>query len=81
LYGAKGDNTLAPIPVPERFTFAAPGTPSGEAINVGQMYTLLARAIRNGESRQPTFETAVDLHRLVDSIKQASNTGREVRFA
>jgi hypothetical protein len=33
LPGAKGGNTLAPMPVPERLTFAAPGTPSGEAIN------------------------------------------------
>src|SRR5438270_4361931 len=31
LHGAKGGNTLAPIAVPERFTFTAPGTPSGEA--------------------------------------------------
>src|SRR5712692_9067763 len=78
LHGAKGGNTLAPMRVPERFTVAAPGTPSGEAINVGQMYTLFARAIHGGESRQPTFETAVDLHRLVDAIKQASDNGREV---
>jgi predicted dehydrogenase len=80
LHGAKGNDTLAPTPVPERFTFAALGTPSGEAINVGQMYTLFARAIRNGESRQPTFETAVELHRLIDAIKQASDNGREVTF-
>jgi predicted dehydrogenase len=44
------------------------------------MYTLFARAIREGESRQPTFETAVDLHRLIDAIKQASNDGRELTF-
>ena len=80
LHAVKGDNTLAPVPVPQRFTFAAPNTPSGEALNVGQMYTLFARAIRDGESRQPTFETAVDLHRLVDAIKQASDNGREVTF-
>lgn len=80
LHGAKGGNTLEPLPVPERFSFAAPGTPSGEAINVGQMYTRFARAIDGGESRQPTFETAVDLHRLVDAIRQASDTGREATF-
>ena len=66
--------------MPARFTFAAPGTPSGEALNVGQMHTLFARAIREGESRQPTFDTAVDLHRLVDFIKQASDNGRELTF-
>ncbi len=80
LHGAKGDNTLAPTPVPQRFTVAAPGTPSGEARNVGQMYTLFAKAIRGGETRQPTFETAVELHRVVDAIKQASDAGREVTF-
>ena len=81
LHGAKSGNTLAPIPVPERFTLAAPATPPGEAINVGQMYTLFARAIRDGESHHPTFATAVELHRLVDAIKQASDTGCEVTFA
>ena len=85
LHGAKGADKLAPLPVPERFTIAAPGTPSGEALNVGQMYALFAEAIRNraidgGETRQPTFETAVDLHRLIDAIKQASDDGREVTF-
>jgi hypothetical protein len=32
------------------------------------------RAIREGKSRQPTSETAVDLHRLVDAIKQGQIT-------
>jgi predicted dehydrogenase len=86
LHGAKGADKLAPLPVPERFTIAAPGTPSGEALNVGQMYALFAEAIRNraihgGETRQPTFETAVRLHRLIDAIQQASDNGREMPFA
>ena len=80
LYGAKGGKKLALIPIPQRFTVAAAGTPSGEPHNVGQMYTLFSQAIRGGGSRQPTFGTAVDLHRLVDAIKQASYNGREVRF-
>ena len=80
LHGAQGDKPLAPMPVPERFSFATPDTPPGEAVNVGQMYTLFAQAIRDGKSQQPTFETAVKLHRLVDAIKQASDTGREVTF-
>ena len=80
LHGAKGGNKLAPIPVPERFTIAAASTPSGEAFNVGQMYTLFARAIRDGKTDQPNFATAVDLHRLVDAIKQASDGGHEAKF-
>jgi predicted dehydrogenase len=81
LRGAQGGNTLASISVPARFTVAAPDTPSGEAGNVGQMYTLFARAIRDGRSHQPDFATAVDLHRLVDAVKQASDDAREVRYA
>jgi predicted dehydrogenase len=77
LHGAQGGNTLAPMPIPERFTIAAPGTPSGEAANVGQMYSRFAQAIRSGAAQQPNFETAVDLHRLVDAIRQASDDGRE----
>jgi predicted dehydrogenase len=80
LHGAKGGNKLALIPVPERFTVASAGTPSGEPSNVGQMYTLFARAIRDRKSHQPNFETAVELHRLVDAIKQASDNGREATF-
>jgi predicted dehydrogenase len=78
LHGAKRDDKLTPMPVPERFTIAAPGTPSGEAGNVGQMYSLFAQAIRSGKSQQPTFETAVELHRLIDAIRQASDNGCEV---
>ena len=81
LHGAKGANTLAPVPLPARLTLAAPATPSGEAVNVGQMYTLFAQGIRDGKNRQPTFATAVELHRLVDAIKEASDNGREVTFA
>jgi predicted dehydrogenase len=80
LHWAKGGNKLAPMPVPERFTVAAAGTPSGEAKNVGQMYTLFARAVGDGKSRQPNFETAVDLHRVVDAIKQASDNGHVATF-
>ena len=43
------------------------------------MYTLFAQAIRGGQGNLPNFVTAVDLHRLVDAIKEASDTGREVR--
>ena len=76
LHGAKAGNALAPMPVPERLTAASPGTPPGEAFNVGQMYALFARAIRGREEHLPDFATAVDLHRLVDRIKEASDSGR-----
>src|SRR4051794_307857 len=78
LHGAQRGNELQAIPVPDRFTVAARGTPDGEPLNVGQMYALFARAIQGGEALLPDFATAVDLHRLVDAIKQASDSGRAV---
>jgi predicted dehydrogenase len=79
LHGAQRGNTLATLPVPERLTVATRDTPAGEAANVGQMYALFAQAIRGGgNDRVPDFATAVDLHRLVDAIKQSSDTRREL---
>jgi predicted dehydrogenase len=80
LHGAKGGNTLEPLAVPSRLTVATPGTPEGEAFNVGQMYALFAAAIRGGASPLPSFETAVNLHCLVDAIKDAADHARQVTF-
>jgi predicted dehydrogenase len=80
LEGAEGDNAAARIPALGGLAAGEAAMPSGEAGNVGRMYGLFARAIRDGEGRQPTFATAVELHRLIDAIKEASDNGREVSF-
>ena len=48
------------------------------AYNVGQMYYQFGEGIRSGEPCQPDFNTAVELHQLIDSIQEASEQGREV---
>jgi predicted dehydrogenase len=80
LHGAQRGNQLAELPVPPRFVQVAPAMPQGGPYNVGQMYAEFGRAIRSGKDTQPTFDTAVSLHRLLDAIRQASETGREVPF-
>jgi predicted dehydrogenase len=80
LFGAQRGNTLAAIPIPGHLTFVSSATPLGEPFNVGQMYACFAAAIRTGQNRQPNFATAVELHRLVDAIKRASDSDREVSF-
>jgi len=80
LHAAKHGNALEPMPVPPRFAFATSGTPSDEAFNVGQMYKLFAEAIRGGASKQPTFETALVLHRLIDAISLSSVSGQAATF-
>ncbi len=78
LQGAQGGNKLGDLGVPEKYTYVLEGMPRGEAYNVGQMYYQFGQAIRSGESCQPDFNTAVELHRFIDKIQEASNRGREV---
>lgn len=79
--GAQGSHELRDLAIPERFVYVPADFPRGDPFNVGQMYALFTEAIRTGQSRLPTFDVAVDLHRFVDTIKQASDTGRELRVA
>jgi len=78
LQGARESQTLADIPIPEHFNFVPESFPRGDPFNVGQMYALFAKAIRGDEPRLPTFDTAVELHRFIDTIKQSSDLGREL---
>ena len=76
--GAQGSNELKDLTIPERFVYVPDDFPRGDPFNVGQLYALFAEAIRTGQSRLPTFDTAVELHRFIDTIKEASDTGREL---
>jgi len=78
--GAQRSQELTDLPIPDRFVWMPPDFPRGDPFNVGQMYSLFAEAIRTGQpqSRLPTFDTAVDLHRFLDTIRQSSETGREL---
>ena len=77
IQGAQKSNDLADLEIPERFVYVPDDFPKGDPFNVGQMYALFAEAIRTGENRLPTFDDAVELHRFLDIIKKASDTGKE----
>ena len=79
--GAKASHELQDLTIPQRFVYVPDDFPRGDPFNVGQLYALFAEAINTGQSRLPTFDTAVDLHRFLDTIKQASDTGRELPVA
>jgi predicted dehydrogenase len=81
LQGARGHHALSDLAVPARFVYVPADFPRGDPFNVGQMYALFAAAIRTGQSRVPTFDTAVDLHRFLETITQASETGRALPVA
>ena len=75
--GAQGNHELEDLTIPQRFRYVPDDFPQGDPYNVGQLYTLFAEAIRTGQSRVPTFDTAVDLHRFIDTLQRASDTGQE----
>ena len=79
--GAQGTHELQDLTLPQRFVYVPDDFPKGDPFNVGQLYTRFAEAIRTGQNRLPTFDTAVDLHRFLDTIKQASETGQELPVA
>jgi predicted dehydrogenase len=78
LLGAQGGNTFQELEVPARYTYVLEGMPAGEPYNVGQMYYLFGQAISSGKASEPDFNTAVELHHLIDKIRESSNQGREV---
>jgi len=81
--GAKRSHELKDLALPERFAHVPASFPRGDPFNVGQLYALFAESIRSGKihSRLPTFDTAVDLHRFLDTIRESSDTGRELPVA
>ncbi len=79
--GAQRSHQLEDLEIPDRFAFVPRDFPQGDPYNVGQMYSLFAEAVRTGQNRLPTFDTAVDLHRFIDTIQEASDTGRELPVA
>ena len=81
LQGVREGNTLEDLEVPEKYTFVLEGMPGGAAYNVGQMYYRFGQSILSGNNCQPDFNTAAELHRLIDSIQEASDLGQEVAVA
>ena len=81
--GAKRSHELKELAIPERFVWLPQEFPRGDPFNVGQMYALFAEAVRTGkpQERLPTFDTAVELHRFLDTIRQSSDQGRELPVA
>ena len=81
LHGVKaGYPGLQDLPVPSKYTKVPAETPEKEPRNVGEMHVRFAGAIRNGTRCEPDFNTAVDLHRLIDAIVESSGQGRAVEL-
>lgn len=77
--GSKGDSDFQSMQVPDdlvKFNYL-PGGPAG---NVGRNYGCMAESILNGESFHPNFDDALTMHKLLETIKQASEEKRTIKI-
>ena len=81
LEGAQGSNDLVEIDIPAHHTYVSEETPNGPPFNVGQMYDQFGKGIQGEESSYPDFDTAVELHVLIDAIRQSSDENREIEVS
>lgn len=80
LEGVRGDEkAFQPLDVPASFRVGWP--PDVEPGNVARLYAAMARDLRQGTSTAPTFDDAVALHRVIDAIERAADSGRRVVLA
>jgi len=73
LLGAKGTDDLAELPIPSRFILApASLVDAPPSVNVAQAYVRFAEDRAAGRSTDPDFDTALDMHRVIDAIERSS---------
>jgi predicted dehydrogenase len=73
----RGDSSLEPIAIDDAHRFPA-GTPEGPGANFMALYRDTAAAISEGKPVSPNFDTAVELHRILDAAERSSESGQRV---
>jgi predicted dehydrogenase len=79
LHGARGDESLTAMAVPERYMLVPSSTPAGAPRNVAQQYMRLAQAMASGARFEPDFAHAAIRHGLIAAIERSSAEARSVR--
>lgn len=78
--GARGDDAqLQALEIPARYRAHAEDGPI--VGNVRRVYAAMAADLRTGSRRAPTFDDAVDTHRVIAAIEEADRSGGRVRPA
>ena len=80
LQGARGDErAMRALPVPDRYRPAL--SPDPIVGNVACIYAQMAADLRNGTRIAPSFQDAVNLHRLIAAIEGAAAEGGRIQFS
>lgn len=75
MVGGPDDAALAELPIPDRLTRVLHERERDRPFYVAQVWSHFAQAIRTGAPAEPDFELALSLHRLIDALERASDTG------
>lgn len=78
LKGGRGDEKdMKPIEVPASYR---QGGPENLMVgNVARLYGRMAADLRNGTHTAPTFDDAVEVHKVIDAIEKSVETGTRVK--
>lgn len=74
--GAQGPEQMQELPVPRRYETL--GIEEGFSQSVGLAYSRIASDMRNHTRLSPSFEDAVNLHRVLDAIVSGNGERRDV---
>lgn len=74
LYGGQGQDELRELGLPDGYRQILPGAPVTVS-NVYQNYEDFAEALRTGGPFEPSFDTATQVHRIIDAV-EASGADR-----
>jgi predicted dehydrogenase len=81
LFGGRDDDrTLQPLTVSDSYRHV-PGDLPVPAVNVAEAYVRLENDLRDGTNSCPTFDDAVQLHRLLAAIEETAATGKRRSLA
>lgn len=75
LRGHTGSGAVEELSVPASYQRAPAEVPDGPARNVAALYQSVADAIAGGTPIDPSFDTALSLHHLLDAIQASSDQG------
>ncbi|TDF97710.1 Gfo/Idh/MocA family protein [Paenibacillus piri] len=74
--GAHADGkTIEWLPVPPQYNLLPAGIQAGPVFNVAGLYTQIYNDLLDSTYNAPDFRTAVDVHKLLDHVRLAAQTG------
>ncbi|MFM0088829.1 Gfo/Idh/MocA family oxidoreductase [Paraburkholderia sediminicola] len=77
--GARGDaQPLTDLPIPDRYQWLPTSQLGSSVLELAHLYAAYARDVSTGSTIAPSFADALDMHTLIDQIKQSSTSGMRV---